>query len=73
MVETIQNLMSDNTFIRQVVQSLQKKLLVLQYVVVLLLIVSLVLVTYIGAVQIYGYNEVPNHEWYEKSASNIEQ
>ncbi len=73
MVETIQNLMSDNTFIRQVVQSLQKKLLVLQYVVVLLLIVSLVLVTYIGAVQIYGYKEVPNQEWYEKSASNIEQ
>jgi hypothetical protein len=47
--------------------------MVLQYMVSILLIVSMVLVAYIVAVQIYGYKEVPNEEWYKEAASSIGQ
>ena len=73
MKEMIQNLISDNTLIRQVLHKIQKKIMVLQYMVSILLIFSLVFVAYIGAVQIYGYKEVPNEEWYKEAASNIGQ
>jgi hypothetical protein len=73
MKETIQNLISDNTLIRHVLLNIRQQLMVLKYMVSILLIVSLVLVAYIVAVQIYGYKEVPNEEWYKEAASSIGQ